>query len=122
MPGIILVSHSQKVAEGIKELLEQVVGDVTIEAAGGDDDGGIGTSFEKIQTAVEKASAEDGAIIFYDIGSAKMNAEMAIEMAGSENVRLVEAPILEGAYLAAVEVSVGKSLENVMESVEKQYG
>ncbi|MGP4059363.1 dihydroxyacetone kinase phosphoryl donor subunit DhaM [Halobacillus sp. H74] len=84
----------------IKELLQQVVGGVPIESAGGSEGAGIGTSFEKIQSAIEQVDA-NGALVFYDLGSAKMNAEMAIEMLESENVRLVSYPIVEGAYLAA---------------------
>ncbi|MBA2176034.1 PTS-dependent dihydroxyacetone kinase phosphotransferase subunit DhaM [Halobacillus locisalis] len=123
MVGILLVSHSAKLVEGLDELLKQVVGDVSIVTAGGDEDGNIGTHFDKIQAAVEEAgSGDDGALVFYDLGSAKMNAEMAIEVVESEDVRLVSYPIVEGSYLAAVEASIGKSLDDILASLEKEFG
>lgn len=123
MVRIVLVSHSAKLVEGLEDLLKQVVGDVSIVTAGGDEDGSIGTHFDKIQAAVEEAGAgDDGALVFYDLGSAKMNAEMAIEVAESEDVRLVSYPIVEGSYLAAVESSIGKSLDDILASLEKEFG
>ncbi|TGB03477.1 dihydroxyacetone kinase phosphoryl donor subunit DhaM [Halobacillus salinus] len=123
MVNIVLVSHSPKLVEGLEELLKQVVGQVSIVTAGGDEDGSIGTHFDKIQAAVEEAaSGDDGALVFYDLGSAKMNAEMAIEVAESESVRLVSYPIVEGSYLAAVESSIGNSLDDILASLEKEFG
>lgn len=123
MVSIVLVSHSAKLVEGLEDLLKQVVGDVSIVTAGGDEDGSIGTHFDKIQAAVEEVGAgDDGALVFYDLGSAKMNAEMAIEVAESEDVRLVSYPIVEGSYLAAVEASIGKSLDDILASLEKEFG
>lgn len=122
MVSIVLVSHSPKLVEGLEELLKQVVGDVSVVTAGGDEDGSIGTHFDKIQAAVEEASSEDGAIVFYDLGSAKMNAEMAIEVVDSDDVRLVSYPIVEGSYLAAVESSIGNSLDDILGSLEKEFG
>lgn len=121
MVGIVVISHSEKAASGVQELLEQVVGEVTVEAAGGSDDGGIGTSLEKIQSAIEKADKGEGVLVFYDLGSAKMNAEIAIEMLELEQVQLAAYPLLEGAYLAAVESSMGHPLERIVESLETQF-
>ncbi|MFZ0370794.1 MAG: dihydroxyacetone kinase phosphoryl donor subunit DhaM [Halobacillus sp.] len=119
--GIVLVSHSEKAAAGICEILQQVVGEIPVEAAGGLEGGEIGTNFERIQTAIQNIHNEKGTIVFYDIGSAQMNAEMAIETLGFENVHLASAPILEGAYLAAVESSVGKSVEEIFASLNKEF-
>ncbi|SEA31997.1 dihydroxyacetone kinase, phosphotransfer subunit [Thalassobacillus cyri] len=119
--GIVIISHSEKVANGVKDILEQAVGQVTVEAAGGQGDGEIGTSLEKIQGAIEKVHSAQGTIVFYDLGSAKMNAEIAIEMLELENVQLAEAPVLEGAYLAAVESSMGRPLEKIVNALEKEF-
>ncbi|HLR09115.1 MAG TPA: dihydroxyacetone kinase phosphoryl donor subunit DhaM [Bacillota bacterium] len=119
--GIVLISHSPKIAEGVKDLIRQVITDVPIETAGGTDDGGIGTSFPKIQTAIERADNGRGVLVFYDIGSAKMNAEMATEMTDAERVKLLEAPIVEGAYVAAVEAGMAKAMEEVAEAVNKAF-
>lgn len=119
--GIVVISHSEKVAEGIKEIVDQAVGKVAVEAAGGLEDGEIGTSLEKIQAAIQKMHSDQGVLVFYDLGSAKMNAEIAIEMLELENVQLAEAPVLEGSYLAAVEASMGRSLEEIVKALEKEF-
>ncbi|MUK87659.1 PTS-dependent dihydroxyacetone kinase phosphotransferase subunit DhaM [Ornithinibacillus sp. L9] len=118
--GIVLISHSSKIVEGLKELIQQVITDVPIEIAGGTDQNEIGTSIEKIISAIDAADQGKGVTVFYDLGSAKMNAEMAIEMVDG-NVRVVEAPLIEGAYVAAVESNMGKNLTEVCEAVEKEF-
>lgn len=117
--GIVVISHSSKVVEGIKDIINQMVPNVSVALAGGTDDNGIGTSVEKIQQAIEKAYSEKGILLFYDIGSARMNAELAVEMTEYENVMIVNAPILEGAFVAAVESGMGKSMEEVKAAAEK---
>src|SRR5690625_1292539 len=82
--GIVLISHSAKVVEGIKDIINQVNDTVSIALAGGTDDGEIGTSIEKIQTAIDSVSHDRGVLLVYDLGSAKMNAELAIEMGALE--------------------------------------
>lgn len=119
--GIVLISHSAKIAEGLQELIQQVMTDVPVETAGGTDDNEIGTSIEKIQQAMERADSGKGVLLFYDIGSAKMNAEMAMEMAGSTKIKLMEAPLVEAAYVAAVESGMGKSVQEVADAVEKAF-
>ncbi|WP_449621082.1 dihydroxyacetone kinase phosphoryl donor subunit DhaM [Robertmurraya sp. Marseille-Q9965] len=116
--GIVLISHSLKVVEGIQEIIQQVVHNVPIEIAGGTDENKIGTSVEKIINAIVKVYSKKGVLLFYDLGSAKMNAELAIELNGYENVKVVNAPLLEGAYVAAVESSIGKSLEEIEQSIK----
>jgi len=119
--GIVLISHSAKVVEGIKDIINQVNDTVSIALAGGTDDGEIGTSIEKIQTAIDSVSHDKGVLLVYDLGSAKMNAELAIEMGALEKVKILEAPILEGAYVAAVEAGMGKDLDEVVKAVEKNF-
>ena len=79
MVGIVVVSHSQKLAEGVVELAKLMAGDANIVAAGGLDDGQAGTSFEKIMSAVEEVHEEDGVAVLMDMGSAVMTTEMVIE-------------------------------------------
>lgn len=119
--GIVLISHSPKIVEGVKDIISQVVQNVSVELAGGTDDGDIGTSIEKIQAAIERANNEKGVLLIYDIGSAKMNAEMAIEMSDAESIQIAEVPIVEGAYVAAVESGMNKSLDEVKAAVEKGF-
>lgn len=119
--GIVLISHSAKIAEGIKELIRQVMKDIPIETAGGTDENEIGTSIEKISAAIDQANQGMGVLLFYDLGSAKMNAEMAIELAERDDVKLVEAPIVEGSYVAAVESGMEKQLADVYDAVIRSF-
>lgn len=97
--AILLVSHSAKIAEGLKELLMQVAADVTIQTAGGTDDGEIGTSFDKISQVVNEIE-EEKVLAFYDLGSAKMNIEMVKDFSEKEII-LYDVSFIEGAYVAA---------------------
>lgn len=115
--GIVLISHSEKVVIGVKEIIRQVVTEVPVELAGGTDDGSIGTSIEKISTAIHRADQGEGVLLFYDLGSAKMNAELAMELADFKRVELVEAPLVEGAYVAAVEASIGNKHAEIIENI-----
>ncbi|WP_019153553.1 dihydroxyacetone kinase phosphoryl donor subunit DhaM [Robertmurraya massiliosenegalensis] len=117
--GIVLISHSSKVVAGIKEIIQQVVHNVPLEIAGGTDDDEIGTSVEKINNAITQSYSEKGVLLFYDLGSARMNAELAIELCGYENIKVANAPLIEGAYVAAVESSIGKSLTEIEQSLQK---
>jgi dihydroxyacetone kinase phosphotransfer subunit len=120
--GVVIISHSEKIAEGLKDLVTQVIKDVPIEAAGGTDDGEIGTSLEKIQSAIEKVHSDKGVIVLFDLGSSVMNAELAIELTGLENVKIADAPLVEGSYVAVVESGMGKSLDEVFLATEKVRG
>lgn len=109
--GILLVSHVEEVAQGLTKLLSQVAADVTIIPAGGTEDGEVGTSFDKISAAVE-AFEEDKIIAFYDLGSAKMNLEMAIETTDKE-ITLYDTAFIESAYTAASLLQVDVPIEDI---------
>lgn len=115
--GIVVVSHSQRLAEGVAELAGQMThGEVTIAAAGGTDSGELGTSLEKVLRALESADSGDGALVLMDLGSATLIATMALEQLPEERrarVRLSDAPLVEGAVVAAVEASIGSDLAQV---------
>ncbi|MFD2707107.1 dihydroxyacetone kinase phosphoryl donor subunit DhaM [Salibacterium lacus] len=122
-PAVIIVSHSGKIADGVYDLAAQTKQpDVEVYAAGGTEDGGIGTSADKIQNALQQADNEAGMLVFYDIGSALMNAELALDMLPDleGSVEIVNAPIVEGTYVAVVEAGMGKSLEETAAAVRRQ--
>ncbi|WP_026909264.1 dihydroxyacetone kinase phosphoryl donor subunit DhaM [Paucisalibacillus globulus] len=119
--GIVLVSHSPKLVEGLLDIIRQVIHDVPIEIAGGTNEMEIGTSVEKIMSAITAANTGKGVLVFYDLGSAKMNAEVALEMLDSIQVKIIDAPLVEGAYVAAVESNMGKSLDKVYETVIREF-
>lgn len=119
--GLVIVSHSAKLAEGLRELAAQMARDVTIETAGGTDDGGIGTSLEKISAAIAAADTGDGALLLADLGSAVMTAETAVEFLEDEQrarVRLADAPLVEGTVAAAVAAQTGRTLQAVLQEAE----
>ena len=119
--GLVLVSHSGKLAEGLSELAGQMAPEVAIIAAGGTDDGGIGTSLEKIQSGIAQADGGAGVALLADLGSAVMTAEMALEFLEPdqrEKVRLADAPLVEGAVAAAVAAQTGQDLAAVIRDAE----
>ena len=123
MVGIVIVSHSQKLAEGVVEIAKMMADkDAPIVAAGGTEDGGPGTSFEKIYQAVEEVYSDDGVAILMDMGSAVMTAEMVIEAMEDRHIKLLDGPVAEGAVLAAVEAKMGSSLEVIAQRVEEARG
>jgi phosphoenolpyruvate---glycerone phosphotransferase subunit DhaM len=115
--SLVVVSHSAKLAEGVAELAGQMThGKVAIAAAGGASDGSLGTSVERILAALQQVTGPDGSLILLDLGSAIMATEMAMEQfvsTGEYPVTISPAPLVEGAVIAAVEASIGNSLEEV---------
>jgi phosphoenolpyruvate---glycerone phosphotransferase subunit DhaM len=109
MVGLVLVSHSPRVAEGTAELVRNMAGEIEISAVGGDSDGTLGTDPEGIKNAIEGLDADE-VLVFMDLGSAVLSAKTVIEMLSSdlrERVRLVDAPFVEGAFAAGVTASTG---------------
>lgn len=123
MVGIVVVSHSDKIAEGIVELCSQMAhADLKIEAAGGTEDGRIGTDTVKIMEAIKRADDGDGVLVLVDMGSAIISTELALDLLEEnikERVLIADAPIVEGCIGSVVQASIGSSLEEVM-SVAKQ--
>ena len=119
MVGIVIVSHSQKLAEGVVEISKMMAANAPIAAAGGLEDGSLGTSYEKILAAVEKIYSADGVMILMDMGSAVMTTEIVLEDLEKPNVKMIDCPLVEGAVLAAVESIGGKSLEEISQRMEE---
>lgn len=116
MIGLVLVSHSSKLVEGLQDLVLQMEPEVPLAIAGGTDDGQLGTSLELVTTAIEQADGGDGAVILFDLGSAEMTAESAVEFLGDEQrarVRVVAAPLVEGAIAAAGAAGGAATLDDV---------
>ena len=109
--GIVIVSHVPEIAAGVTKLISQVAKDVPITDAGGTDDNEVGTSMAKISQAFDD-NAADELLAFYDLGSAKMNLEMAIEMTDKQ-VHLYDVALVEGAYTAASLVAVHVKLADI---------
>lgn len=109
--GIVIVSHSSQIAQGIYDLIQEVAKDVSITYVGGDEEGGIGTGFESASKMMGSNTA-DKLLAFYDLGSAKMNLEVASELSSKE-IEIYDVPVVEGTYTAAALLQAGVDIEVV---------
>ncbi|MBU5594518.1 PTS-dependent dihydroxyacetone kinase phosphotransferase subunit DhaM [Amphibacillus sp. MSJ-3] len=97
--GIIITSHVEELARGVYLLLKESAPDVSITYAGGTDDGDIGSSFDKIQAAVEENDCDE-LFAFYDLGSAKMTLEV-VQDTSEKKIHLMDTALIEGSYTTA---------------------
>jgi PTS hybrid protein len=114
--GLVFVSHSAAIAEGLVELARQMAPTVPLLAAGGTDEGGIGTSYTKVDAAIRAADAGSGVLVIGDLGSAILTAETAVDLLDSPpagGVRVLDVPLVEGGVAAAVAAESGESLDGV---------
>ena len=120
--GLVIVSHSSKVADGTVELAAQMAGDeVRIVAAGGLAAGSIGTDASRIAAAIQAADAGVGVVVMTDLGSAVLSASTALELldpAQAARVRLSRGPIVEGSIVAAIQASIGDDLQAVCDTAD----
>ena len=120
---LVVVSHSEKIADGAAELAAQMAPNVVILVAGGTSDGRIGTSLEKVMSALDKAAGGDGVVVLTDLGSAVMTAESALELVEEPaGVLLADAPLVEGLVAAAVAAQGGADAKAVKRAAEAVYG
>ncbi|CAM5330921.1 hypothetical protein BOQ63_017075 [Streptomyces viridifaciens] len=117
--GIVLVSHSARLAEGLRELLGELAPDgVRVVVAAGTEDGGLGTSYELIAGAIAEADGGAGVVVLPDLGSSVLTAATVLEDEPRLGVELVDAPFVEGAVAAAVTASTGAGLAEVVAAAE----
>ena len=120
MVGLVIVSHSARLAEGVAELARGVGGaDLALAATGGLDLPGqpLGTDALLVLRAIEAVYADDGVVVLMDLGSAVLSAELALDLLPAErreHVVLCEAPLVEGAVAAAVQARLGSPLSQVL--------
>lgn len=109
--GIIVVSHSKNIAQGVVDLISEVAKDVSITYVGGTEDGEIGTSFDQVQQIVEQNDKKT-LLAFFDLGSAKMNLELVADFS-EKNIIINSVPVVEGAYTAAALLQAGAELDSI---------
>ena len=123
MIGIVVVSHSVKVAEGIVDMVQEISSrdgkKMPIYPAGGNMQGEMGTDPRKVLEAIKKADSGEGVVVLCDLGSAVISSQAAIAMLEEplrSRVKIADAPILEGTVGAAVEAAsdANSSLELVI--------
>jgi PTS hybrid protein len=115
--GLVFVSHSARIAEGVVEVAAQMAPSVPLIAAGGTDDGGIGTSYDRVLQAIGEADRGQGVLLIGDLGSAILTAETAVDLLDEPpagGVRVLDVPIVEGGVAAAVAAESGDDLDAVI--------
>ena len=121
--GVVIVSHSPKVAEGAADMVRQMVGEeVPLAWTGGSPSGGLGTDVGQIMAAIDRAWSNAGVVVLVDLGGAETNSEMAIEMLPDDRrgkVLICNAPVVEGAVVAATEAAGGSSVDLVRQTAEE---
>jgi len=121
--SLVIVSHSADVARGAADMVREMVGDeVKVAHCGGNPAGGLGTDVSAIHLAIESVYGPEGVALLIDLGGAETNSEMAIELLPEEmrdNIVICNAPIVEGAVMAATEASGGASLASVRATAEE---
>lgn len=111
------MSHSAKIAEGIQDLLKEMAPSVPIHLAGGLEDGSIGTDVNRILALIEEV--DDQALLLSDIGSATMNAELALDLyEGDKTIQFFDGPIVESAFVAAVSSGNGMTIDQIIEQLK----
>lgn len=109
--GIVVVSHSKHIAQGVIDLVSEVARDISITYVGGTKDGGIGTSFDQVQAVVEQ-NKKQILLAFFDLGSAKMNLELVADFS-DKDIIINSVPIVEGTYTAAALLQAGADLDSI---------
>ena len=116
--GVVIVSHSEYIANGLKDLVNEMNdGSVPVNAAGGADGGRIGTSAIRIQNAIESLEDCEHILIYADLGSSVLSAETAIDIIDedlAEKVQIVDAPIVDGALAGVVQATISDDVEEVI--------
>ena len=123
--GVVFVSHSARIAEGLVELARQMAPSAALVAAGGTDDGRIGTSFYLVSSGIAEADSGAGVVVLCDLGSAILTTETALDFLDDETrdrVRIVDAPLVEGGVAAAVAAESGDDLAQVVSAAESARG
>jgi PTS hybrid protein len=119
--GLVFVSHSALIAQGLVELARQMAPKTNLVAAGGTDEGGIGTSFDKVFEGITCADSGRGVAVLCDLGSAILTAETALDFLDDDvrsRVRILNAPLVEGGVAAAVAAEIGGDLSDVAAAAE----
>ena len=123
MVSLVVVSHSYQVAQGVKEMaLQMLSGKISIAATGGTKERTLGTDVLAIQEAIRSVLGPDGVVVLVDIGGAVISVEMALEgidPTDRDKVVIADAPLVEGAIMAATQASLGAPLLEVKKMAEE---
>ncbi len=120
MVGIVLVSHSAPLAQGLAQLLAEIgSAEVPVAVAGGAPGGGLGTSIDLVISALESIDGGDGIVVIPDLGSAVLTVKTVLSERDGSRAVLVDAPFVEGAVAAAVTAASGGTLDEVVDAARQ---
>jgi dihydroxyacetone kinase phosphotransfer subunit len=121
MVSLMVLSHSPKIAEGVRDLALQMTPDANIIAIGGTNAGTLGADYDRIFPAMEEAVKKGEVVVLADLGSARLTGQMAREAldgALQEKVFLYDAALVEGAVAAAVVIGMELSAAEVLDQIK----
>ena len=119
MVGVVVVSHSEKLAEGVIHFTKMSAPNALTAYAGGLEDGSYGTSYDRILEAIQSVYSEDGVVILCDLGSSVMTTEMVLEMNDFHKVQLIGCPLVEGAFQATISSENGLTFEEIVDQLNE---
>lgn len=121
MVSLLVLSHSKKLAEGVKELAGEMSGGASIYAVGGTKEGALGSDFDATFAALSEAADKGEVIVLADMGSTRMTAQMALEALDEDAQKRVypnDAALVEGSVLAAVSMAAGMEAADILEQLK----
>ena len=119
MVGFVLVSHSQALAEAMVDYAHMMAPEAKVVAAGGLEDGSFGTSYDKIESAIDEARCDGGVLVIMDMGSAVMTVKMVLEDLDDDKVQMLDCPFVEGTVEATVQAQAGASLAGIVSAIKE---
>lgn len=130
MVGVVVVSHSAAVADATVALVRALANlhdaGPRLVAAGGMADGSVGTDAARIAAAIREADAGVGAVVLADLGGAVLATQMAVDELldphAAARVRVSGGPLVEGAFIAAVQASAGDGVDGVVSAANGAAG
>ena len=120
MVSLLILSHSPKIAEGVKDFVFQMTGETNVIAIGGTKTGTFGTDYDRTFAAMQKAAKRGEVIVLADIGSARLTGQTAMDMLSGElrgRVFPCDAALVEGALIAAIAIAAGQSAGEAMDQL-----
>ena len=122
MVGFVLVSHSQALAEAMVDYAHMMAPEAKVVAAGGLEDGSFGTSYDKIESAIDEARCDGGVLVIMDMGSAVMTVKMVLEDLDDDRVQMLDCPFVEGTVEATVLAQSGSSIAEIKGAIAADTG
>lgn len=123
MTGLVLVAHTASLAAAAADLARVVAGsDTSVVPAQQEDPAATGVDPAAIRAAIAIADDGTGVVLLTDLGSSVLTAKVVVAEIAEErskpDVRLADAPFVEGAVAAAVTASTGQGIDAVVAAAE----